>query len=299
MHLGRTRLIEVIEVHRRAAVASLQIHPAPGGVRDEHVAGQRGGRGFHLRRVGAGVQRQCTRRLRAEQPLQCRAVMRRGRRLVLQDRGVVTLLRIAPQQQRHLCLLAAGHAGRGWLAQEPAVEIDVGVAVLLARGLQQAVRRQRTQRGQRVGIEMPRERLAAALHRRQRHRRDRRDQGAAFADRAGEQPARQRRGHQRAHRDRTGRLAGDRHLRRITAESGDVGAHPAQRGDLVEQAIIARRVLRRLGGERRRGEETEHAQAIVHRDRDDAAAGQAGTVVARLRTVAGDEAAAEEIHQHR
>jgi len=190
---------------------------------------------------------------------------------------------------------AGGHHG----ARKPAVQIDIGVSALLAHGLQQFLRRQRAQGIERIDTQLSGKRLALLLHLRQRQRRDRGDQRTALADGPCEQAARERRGHQRTHRDRTGRFAGDRHLCRIPTEAGDIGAYPAQRRHLIEQAIVACSMLRRFVGQRRQREEAEHAETVVHGDRDDALAGQAGAVIALLRAVAGHEAAAVEVHQHR
>ena len=63
----------------------------------------------------------------------------------------------------------------------------------------------------------------------------------ALRDRACKQSLRQRRAHQAGHRDGTSRLPDDRHLTRISAECGDVLLHPAQRSDLIEQAVVAGR----------------------------------------------------------
>ena len=65
---------------------------------------------------------------------------------------------------------------------------------------------------------------------------------AALANRLLEQTLRQRRGHLRAHRKRSGAFAEDGHIARIAAERRNVVMHPVQRRHLIEQAVIARRI---------------------------------------------------------
>ena len=88
-------------------------------------------------------------------------------------------------------------------------------------------------------------------------------------------------------------------LRRIAAERGDVALHPAQRRDLVEQAVVAGDVPRRLRAQRGMREIAEHAEAIVDRDDDHAALGEARAVVQRLAAGARDERAAVDPDEHR
>ena len=66
-----------------------------------------------------------------------------------------------------------------------------------------------------------------------------------------------------------GRLPGDGDARRVAAESGDVLVDPLHGGDLVEQPIVAGRVIRRLFGRLRMREESEDAHAIVEVDDDE------------------------------
>jgi len=75
--------------------------------------------------------------------------------------------------------------------------------------------------------------------------------------------------------------------------------HPAQRGVLVEQAVVAGSVNRRLGAQLRMGEEAEDIEAIVDRHGHNAPAGHLAAVVTRLGAVARNKAAAVEVHQHR
>ena len=96
-----------------------------------------------------------------------------------------------------------------------------------------------------------------------------------------------------------GRLAEDRDIVGIAAEGGDVALHPLQAGDLVEQAVVARGMLRQFGGERGMGEEAQHADAIVDRHHDHAALGQPRAVEGRTRGRAYLEAAAVDPHHDR
>ena len=84
----------------------------------------------------------------------------------------------------------------------------------------------------------------------------------SLPDRAHEEAASQRRWHQRVHAPRARRFARDGDLRRVAAESGDVALHPIQRRDLIEHAVVARRMLRLFGGERRMGEVAEWTETV-------------------------------------
>ncbi len=64
--------------------------------------------------------------------------------------------------------------------------------------------------------------------------------GSARRDRAAEQALRRRRGEQCGDAHAPCALSGDRHLRRVPAECGDVLAHPFECSDLVEDADVAR-----------------------------------------------------------
>ena len=61
----------------------------------------------------------------------------------------------------------------------------------------------------------------------------------ALQDRASEQAARVRHGHENRNRRGAGRLADDGDVVRIAAEGRDIVAHEAQRRDLIEQSEIA------------------------------------------------------------
>ena len=76
----------------------------------------------------------------------------------------------------------------------------------------------------------------------------------------------ERRGHQDADCHCTGGLAEDGDIVRIAAKAGDIGFDPAQRCELILQAVIARRRFRIEIG---MGEKAEDTQAIVEADDDD------------------------------
>src|SRR3546814_14569929 len=65
-----------------------------------------------------------------------------------------------------------------------------------------------------------------------------------------------------------------------------------QRGDLIEQPVIARGVFGRFGGQRRMREPAEHAQPIIDRDEDDAAPCEIRAIVDWLGTAAAPQRAA-------
>jgi hypothetical protein len=65
----------------------------------------------------------------------------------------------------------------------------------------------------------------------------------AFGDGVPEQALGQRRQRQEADRARARRFAGDGDALRIAAEGRDIALDPFQDGDVVEQAIIARRLV--------------------------------------------------------
>ena len=73
-------------------------------------------------------------------------------------------------------------------------------------------------------------------------------------------------------------LAKDGDVAGVAAEARDVLPHPAERGLLVHDAVIAGRVA--LGIDGRVGEEAEHVEAVVQRDADDALGHERAGVVA-------------------
>ncbi len=88
-------------------------------------------------------------------------------------------------------------------------------------------------------------------------------------------------------------------LLRIAAEGRDVVAHPLQRGDLIEDAVVAGRRRTRLGGQRRMREEAHRPEAIVDGDQHDALLRQRGAVVPGSRAGAGHQRAAVDPHHDR
>ena len=74
---------------------------------------------------------------------------------------------------------------------------------------------------------------------------------------------------------------------------------PAERGHLIEQAVVARRIPARLARELRVRKEPEDAQPVVDRDDDDALARERVAIVPRLAAGARLEPAAVDPHHHR
>ena len=101
--------------------------------------------------------------------------------------------------------------------------------------------------------------------------------GAAFGDGPGEQPPGAARRKLREHAQAPGGLAEHRHIPGVAAEPADVALHPAQRGLLVHQPVVAGRAAR--PGQGLVGQEAERAEPVVERDDDDAVPDQPGGVV--------------------
>ncbi len=78
-------------------------------------------------------------------------------------------------------------------------------------------------------------------------------------------------------------LARDGDAVRVAAEVRDVVAHPAQDGDAVEQSVVSRGPVCRLGAQLGGGQKAEGAQAVVEGDDDEAVTGQVLAVVAGVR----------------
>ena len=76
--------------------------------------------------------------------------------------------------------------------------------------------------------------------------------------------------------ERAGRVAGDSDVAGVAAEGGDVRLYPFQRGELVQQRIVARRVVRAFFPQRVETQEAPNAQPVLHLDQDDAFAVQGG-----------------------
>jgi hypothetical protein len=75
--------------------------------------------------------------------------------------------------------------------------------------------------------------------------------------------------------------------------------HPLERGHLVEQTIVARDVMWRLGCERGMHEKAKHAEPVVDRDDHGALLRQTSAVVTLLSAEPGEESAAMDPHHHR
>src|SRR6185437_2852407 len=103
----------------------------------------------------------------------------------------------------------------------------------------------------------------------------------------------------RRDRYRARALAENRHIAGIAAETCDVLAHPFQRRDLIEKAVIAGDLVRRFRAQRRMRHEAENADAVIDGDDDNALPRQRIAVIDRDRTRAELERAAIEPHHHR
>src|ERR1700722_17155617 len=71
-------------------------------------------------------------------------------------------------------------------------------------------------------------------------------QAAALSDCAVKQASCKGRGHEDANRYRTGGLTSDGYVLWVAANGGDVPLNPFERGDLVHQAVVSRRMVRGL-----------------------------------------------------
>ena len=114
-----------------------------------------------------------------------------------------------------------------------------------------------------------------------------------------EQPLRERRRLHDVHAPRAGRLAEDRDAPRVTAEGRDVLLHPLQDRDVIEDRVVARRVLGRFGRQLRMRKKPERAEPVVRRHDDDAFSGEGGAVVGRRRAGAARPGAAVDPDHHR
>ena len=213
-----------------------------------------------------------------------------------------------PDDHRHVVLLAGREDRAGQIGQDPAVDHDPRAAA----GLEHRRRLGCPEGRRRVGSlaldpESGRDGqtrvVAGNRGRRADGRRQMRARGAeaaaGVADGLVEQSLRQGRRLKHAHRPGTGRLAEDGDVAGVAPERRDVVAHPLEGRDVVEDAVVARRLLGRLGGQGGMGEEAEGPQAVVggHHDhallRHRAAVEDPGAASARA------VAAAVEPHHHR
>ncbi|MCY1175444.1 hypothetical protein D9M73_156830 [compost metagenome] len=210
---------------------------------------------------------------------------------------------IEPDQQRHRCLSARGEGRDHLLGQHAPVDRAPGAIAHARRSIGQRLRIDAAQRPhvgclQCSGQHLPRplargrsvHRLAEFGHR---------DHVAALDNRPREEAARQRRFEQVHHAQPASRFARDRHPGRIPAESRDIGLHPLQRRNLVEQAVIARHMLRRFCAQAGMGQPAEHAQPIVDRHDDHPALGKTLAVIHRVTARSAHQRAAVDPEKHR
>src|ERR1022692_3780154 len=115
---------------------------------------------------------------------------------------------------------------------------------------------------------------------------------AALSYGAVEQAFRQRSREQVADSPGAAGLAENRHVAGIAAKGLDVPAHPFERGDLVEDAVITGDMMLRFGGELREREKTEGAEAILDRHQHDTLPREGCAVVSGAGARAGLESPA-------
>src|SRR2546423_12115997 len=107
-----------------------------------------------------------------------------------------------------------------------------------------------------------------------------------------EEAFRQWRRDQRPDAHSAGGFAEDRHARRIATEARDVALHPPQYGNLVEETVVTRSVVRRLCRECRVRQKTEGTEPIVEGDDDRTLFRQPRTVMAFFAAETGKETTA-------
>ena len=121
----------------------------------------------------------------------------------------------------------------------------------------------------------------------------------ALGDGAVEEPGGLRHQHDRHHRPAPGRLAEDGHAAGVAAERRDVVAHPLEARHHVEEPVVARGAVRRLGRQGGVGEKAEDVQAVVDGHHHRALGRQSGAVVDGGRARAAGVAAAVDPVEHR
>src|SRR5207302_4492150 len=82
------------------------------------------------------------------------------------------------------------------------------------------------------------------------------------------------------------------------AESPNVLLHPFEGGHLVEQAVVARRMVRRFLYELGVNKETENVGAVIDGDGDHAVSRHILAVVTRFRPITVLESSAKYVHEH-
>src|SRR6202000_796118 len=110
------------------------------------------------------------------------------------------------------------------------------------------------------------------------------ERAAAFADGFLEETFRNGRSHLFADGEGAGPFTEDGDVAGITAELRNVAFDPLERGGLIHEAVIAGGIVLVFLGEFGVREEAKDAEAIVHRNDDDAFFGEVGAVLARLGT---------------
>jgi hypothetical protein len=167
--------------------------------------------------------------------------------------GIAIARYVQPQTFGGHRLAQVGPGGHDPLHRQAA---QVGERTGAGRGAQHLA-----EQGADMGGLVGRQQLAVADHRR-----------AAFDDGLLHQPARERRSDQDGGILRAGRLAEYRDIGRIAAEPGDIVVHPAQGGDLIEDAVGARGIAPGFSPRLGVADKAENAQPVVERDHDHAAA---------------------------
>src|SRR6185437_8542055 len=124
------------------------------------------------------------------------------------------------------------------------------------------------------------------------------DDATTLTDGSHYESAGQRSNHQQIHRHGPRGFPADRDLRRTATEGRDVLVNPLQCGDLIEQPVVAGRMMRGLGGQLRMREEPEDSQAVVRGDYDHAPARHVLAVIPELRRVPRDVPTAVEVEQN-
>ena len=85
---------------------------------------------------------------------------------------------------------------------------------------------------------------------------------------------------------------------RVASEDWRCLLHPLEGGVLIHEAVVARGVMRRFGGELALDEEAEDSEAVVHGDYDDVTLSEELAVLSRLGRAARDIAAAVDPDHH-
>ena len=292
-------VLEEVAVHRRGL-------PGGGGHGDlaRRAHEPRVGGEPHVGRARRRVRRRGVLR---EHHVGQRAVLRAHQRLVLRERqrqrrDRAGLVGVGADRDRHRVVAAGADRGLGLLDERDAVDhravgrgrqrahrLRVGAEDRVDGGgaeARRAIAGARQRGGDRVGGGLG---LGAGVEELAR---------AALDERAVEQPRRARRREQRAGVARAGRLAEHQHGVRVSAERRDVVADPAQRGELIERAVVADRAVG--AGQRGVGQPAELAEPVVERHHDRVAGlGEAPAVVQRIDRGADGVAAAVDPHQHR